>query len=52
MKRQSILRKVQEPDFVQKREIISLNKALNEDRDMEFVDQRSLGQQRRLACNF
>lgn len=42
LKRRAIQRKVHEPDFVQKREIISLNVALNEDRDMEFVDHRSL----------
>ncbi|XP_039272646.2 uncharacterized protein LOC120346921 [Styela clava] len=43
LKKRALQRKVQEPDFVQKREVLSLNLALNEDRDMEFVDHKPLG---------
>lgn len=38
MKKRALQRKVQEPDFLQKREVISTIGALNEDRDMEFVN--------------
>lgn len=42
MKKRAMQRKVQEPDFMQKREVISTIVALNEDRDMEFVNNKPL----------
>nr|XP_026689496.1 zinc finger CCCH domain-containing protein 18 isoform X1 [Ciona intestinalis] len=42
MRRRAMQRKVQEPDFMRKREIISLNAELNVDRDLDFIAQKPL----------
>ena len=41
MRRQSMQRKVHEPDFMRKREVISCNEKLNVDRDMDFIVAKS-----------
>ncbi|XP_076810921.1 uncharacterized protein LOC143453461 isoform X2 [Clavelina lepadiformis] len=42
MRKKSMQRKVNEPDFLRKREVISLNEALNVDRDMDYIAHKPL----------
>ena len=42
MRRRSMQRKVEEPDFMRKREVLSLNEALNVDRDMDYIAYKPL----------
>jgi len=44
-------RKVEEPDFMRKREVISCNEALNVDRDMDFIVQKPLVDEEGLVWN-
>lgn len=47
MRRRSMQRKVEEPDFMRKREVLSLNEALNVDRDLDYIAQKPLADDER-----
>ena len=42
MRKRALQRKVEEPDFMRKREVLSLNEALNVDRDMDYIAHKPL----------
>jgi len=47
MRRRAMQRKVEEPDFMRKREVLSLNEALNVDRDMDYIAHKPLADEER-----